>query len=115
MFNRLGHNVISVSKRRLDRSLTFQSAVFVIASALALVVLSGAIAKACGPPQGQGCDINCTVQTINDCPNPQTQSCVARTCYCIRLDTKKPCFQCTVTSFECMGSTCCVNVVQCQG
>jgi hypothetical protein len=81
--------VISMKDKLNTRRVTFSSAIQVLMIAVMLVLISGIVAKACGPAQAVGCDINCTVQTINDCTQPHEpcntnadcgQSCVLRTC-----------------------------------
>ena len=65
-------------KKRMNEQLTAQSAVLTLVSAVLLILLSAMIAKACSAKAKVGCDVNCTVQIINDCP--EFYSCVFRSC-----------------------------------
>jgi hypothetical protein len=67
-------------KSRLNAQATLSSVIHIVLFAFLLVLLTGVVAKACGPLTAVGCDVNCTEQIINDCPNPNTQACVLRTC-----------------------------------
>src|SRR6266478_923127 len=84
-------------KKRLNDQLSVQSALLIVVSAVLLILISATVAKACGPFSEIGCDINCTVQVINNCKyagfdrvartcqycsgcNPRCASCVQRIC-----------------------------------
>lgn len=96
--------VMDVKDKLNTRRVTFSSAVLISIIAVMLVLISGIVAKACDPAFGVGCDINCTVQMINDCQQPQEpcntnadcgQSCVLRTCEsgsCDNLPPDQECF-----------------------
>ena len=67
-------------KKRLNDQLSVKSALLILGSAVLLILMSAAVAKACGPFRSKpGCDINCTVQIVNDCTYVGFD-CVARTC-----------------------------------
>jgi hypothetical protein len=66
-------------KKRMNEPLSAQSAVLTLVAALLLILLSATIAKAvCSATATIGCDVNCTQQVINDCP--EFYLCVFRSC-----------------------------------
>jgi hypothetical protein len=67
-------------KSKLNAQATLSSVIHIVLFAFLLVFLSGVVAKACGPLHALGCDVNWTEQIINDCSDPNTQTCVLRTC-----------------------------------
>jgi len=97
-------------KSKLNAQATLSSVIHIVLFAFLLVFLSSVVAKACGPLTAVGCDVNCTEQIINDCPNPDTQTCVLRTCEvcpptCIRCQrvciTNHVCGGCVPGPFPC--------------
>lgn len=73
-------------KKRLDEQLSARSALLIMAFAVLLILMSATVAKACSATANVGCDINCTVQLINDCP--EFYVCAFRTC---QTDTCSSC------------------------
>lgn len=67
-------------KRKLNEPLSLNSAISIITFSVLLILVSATIARACTPALAIGCDINCTVQIINDCSDPVHNHCVLRTC-----------------------------------
>jgi hypothetical protein len=106
-------------KRKLNERLSLQSLIVISSFSLLLILLSASIARACGPAQTKGSDINCTVQVINDCAEPN--SCVLRTCHyavlghggqCNKHDL--PCGGCVFTPRGCSGLIeCCLGRSNC--
>jgi hypothetical protein len=95
--------VMGVKDKLNTRRVTFSSAIQVSIIAVMLVLMSGIVAKACGPATAAGCDINCTVQILNDCAQPHQpcntnadcgQSCVLRTCETSSCDNLPPDQEC---------------------
>src|SRR5215471_14760087 len=73
-------------KQKLNEPLTFRSAAAIVSFSIIVVLLSGAVAKACGSLTALGCDVNCTVQIVNDCSDPVNFHCVVRTCETINCN-----------------------------
>jgi hypothetical protein len=99
-------------KSKLNTQATLSSVINIVLLAFLLVFLSGVVAKACGPLTAVGCDVNCTEQIINDCPNPDTQTCAIRSCevcppgcnHCLRsCITTHICGGCVPGIFPCDG------------
>ena len=74
-------------KKRLDEQLSAQSALLIMVSAVLLILMSAAVAKACSPSSAPGCDIGCAVQVVNNCKYAGFD-CVARSC---QYDTCSSC------------------------
>lgn len=108
----------------------FSAKIALLVVGATLVLMSGIIAKACGPSFAVGCDINCTVQTIacSSAKQPCTtnsdcgQSCVLRTCEQDVCDPSgdqclhphqvfSPCGGCVANA--CNGGTC--GTIGCSG
>src|SRR5947209_6760660 len=73
-------------RKRLDEQLSAQSALLMIVCAVLLILISAPIAKACSATVLKGCDVNCTRQVLNDCP--EFYNCWFRTC---QYDTCSSC------------------------
>jgi hypothetical protein len=73
-------------KKRMNERLSAQSAFLTIVCAVLLILMSATIAKACSFRAYKGCDVNCTVQIINDCP--EFYVCALRSC---QYDTCSSC------------------------
>ena len=67
-------------KKRLNEQLSVRSVLLILMSAVLVILISAIIAKAtCTPASAVGCDVNCTVQIINNCQYAGFDR-VARTC-----------------------------------
>ena len=110
-------------KKRLNEQLSIQSALLIVVSAVLFNLMFATFAKACSPFKAAGCDVNCTVQILNDCQSPNVFQCVARTCdrLCDRPTCnpprciERPCMACVDRSLGgCAGlPECCSGVGFC--
>jgi hypothetical protein len=99
-------------RKKLNAQVTFSSVIQILLFALVLVFLSGVVAKACGPLQAAGCDVNCTEQIINDCPNPAAQTCTLRFCEVCPHSCGR-CQRSCITTNHCGG--CVPGIFPCDG